>query len=92
VTALGSRLAHADPELEHVLAALESAGLLVVMHLVSVCGEQQAGWFFIHCPRGCHDSVDIPNRVLTPIVRREFYGWVGRMLAAHDRADMEGSE
>jgi hypothetical protein len=92
VTALGSRLAHADPDVEVVLAALESAGLLIVMHLVPVCGDKEAGWFFIHCPRGCHDSVSIPNRVLTALVRQEFYAWVGRTLAAHDRADMEGAE
>ena len=91
MTSLGSRLAHADPDVEATLAALESAGLVIVMHVVAVGGDRQAGWFFVHDPHGCHDSVDIPNRVLTPLVRLEFFAWVSTILTAHDRADIEGS-
>lgn len=91
MTALRSRLAHADRDLEVTLAALESAGLVIVMHLVPV-GDKQAGWFFIRCQRGCHDSVDIPNRVLTPLVRQEFDAWVRMILTDHDHDDMEGGE
>jgi hypothetical protein len=89
VTATGSRLSHADPDVEPTLAALESAGLLVVTHLVPVGpGAKTDGWFSVHCPRGCHDRVNIPNKVLTPLVKQTFFQWVAMMLTAHDQADI----
>lgn len=92
MTATGNRLAHADPAVEQTLAALESAGLIVVSHMVPAGPDAKtSGWFRVHCPRGCHDSVSIPNKVLTPLVRTDFFGWVAMIHQDHDRADMEES-
>lgn len=89
MTAIGNRLRHADTDVETTLAALESAGLLVVTHLVPVGPEAKTtGWFRVHCPRGCHDSVSVPNKVLSPLARRTFFDWVSEVLIAHDQADM----
>jgi hypothetical protein len=92
VTAIGNRLAHADPGVEQTLATLESAGLIVVTHLVPAGPDAKtSGWFRVHCPRGCHDSVSIPNKVLTPLVKGAFFEWVSMIHQDHDWADMEES-
>ncbi len=92
VTAIGNRLAHADPAVERTLAALESAGLIVVSHLVPAGPDAKtSGWFWVHCPRGCHDSVRIPNKVLTPLVKEQFFAWVSMIHQDHDQTDMEES-
>ncbi len=89
MTAIGNRLVHVDPDVEPTLSALESAGLVVVTHLVPVGPDAKTdGWFRVHCPRGCHDSVGIPNKVLTPLVKQEFLQWVAMILIAHDQADI----
>lgn len=89
MTATGNRLVHADPDVEPALAALESSGLVVVTRMVPVGPDAKtAGWFRAHCPRGCHDSVSIPNKVLTPLVKQEFFQWVAMILTAHDQADV----
>ena len=93
MTAIGNRLRHADPEVETTLSALESAGLVIVTHLIPVgTGARTAGWFKVHCPRGCHGAMSIPNKApLSPLVRRTLFGWVAMVLTAHDQADIEGS-
>lgn len=89
MAAIDNRLVHVDPDVEPTLAALESAGLLIVTHLVPVGPEAKtAGWFRVHCPRECHGSVSLPNKALTPLARRTFFDWVAEVLTAHDRADI----
>jgi hypothetical protein len=89
VTATENRFVHVDPDVEPTLAALESAGLVVVTHLVPVGPDAKtAGWLKAHCPRECHESVSIRNMVLTPLVKQEFFQWVATMLTAHDQADV----
>ena len=89
MTAIRNRLIHADPDVETTLAALESAGLVVVTHLVPVGPDAKtSGWFWTHCPRECHDSVSIPNKVLTPLVKEAFFQWVAMILVDHDQADV----
>jgi hypothetical protein len=89
VTATENRLVHADPDVETTLSALEAAGLVVVTHLVPVGQDAKtSGWFSVHCPRGCHDSVSIPNKVLTPLVKQRFLEWVTVILVDHDQADI----
>lgn len=89
MTALRNRLIHADPDVETTLVALESVGLVVVTHLVPVGPDAKtSGWFWVHCPRECHDSVSIPNKVLTPLVKAAFFQWVATILMDHDRADV----
>ena len=89
MTATENRLVHADADVETTLAALESAGLVVVTHLVPVGpGAKTDGWFRVHCPRECHDSVSIPNKVLSPLAKAAFLQWVTVILMDHDRADV----
>lgn len=93
MTATGNRLRHSDPEVEARLSALESAGLLIVTHTVVVgTGARTAGWFKVHCPRGCHGALSLMNKApLSPLVRQTFRWWVAKVLSDHDQADIEGS-
>jgi len=92
VTATGNRILHVDSDVETTLSALEDAGLVVVSRLVPAGPDARTfGWFRVHCPRGCHGSVNIPNKVLTPLVKQEFHQWVSTVLTDHDQADMRES-
>ena len=65
---------------------------MVVTRLVPAGPDAKtSGWFRVHCPRRCHDSVNIPNKILTPLVKQEFLQWVSTVLMAHDKADMRES-
>jgi hypothetical protein len=89
VTATENRLVHADPDVETTLSALEAVGLVAVTHLVPVGPDAKTdGWFFVHCPRECHESVSIPNKVLTPLVKENFLQWVSVILTDHDQVDV----
>jgi hypothetical protein len=88
----GNRPAHPEPEVEASLAIAESLGLMVAYHPVGFGRPgTQAGWFHVHCPRGCHDAVRIDALKADRITQRQFCAWVGRVMADHDTADVEGS-
>jgi hypothetical protein len=92
VAATGNRIIHVDSDIETMLSALESAGLVVVTRLVPIGpGAKTMGIFRVRCPRGCHGSVDIQNKILAPLVKQRFREWISEVLTAHDEADMRES-
>jgi len=88
----GSRPAHPELEVEANLAIAESMGLVVTYHPVGFgCRGAQPGWFRVHCLRGCHDATRIDALKADRITQRQFCAWIGRVMADHDTADIEGS-
>jgi hypothetical protein len=87
-----TRPPHPQVEIEMVLATAESLGLMVTYHRIGFGGPcSQAGWFRIHCLRGCHDAARIDANKVDPITARQFNLWIGIVMSEHDKADIEGS-
>jgi hypothetical protein len=70
----------------------ESLGLAVTYHPMGFGdGDSQAGWFRIHCLRGCHGATRIDATKMDPITRSHFNAWISTVMTDHDKADIEGS-
>jgi len=79
-------------EIEVNLAIAESLGLEVTYHPMGFGRPgAQPGWFRVHCTRGCHEAVRIDAQKADRITRRHFSEWFSKVMADHDKADVEGS-
>lgn len=88
------RTPHPDPDIEAALAAAESIGLTVEYHPVGFARSgAQVGYTLIACQRGCpeHNPVRINHLDWSFIDRQAFLGWIGKVMADHDKQDVAGS-
>lgn len=87
-----SRPPHPEADIEIALSIAESLGLIVTYQPVGFgCPGAQAGWFRIHCPRGCHVATRIDALKMDRLTKSRFSAWFTHVMTDHDKADVEGS-
>ncbi len=87
-----NRPPHPETEAEMALAVAEAVGLVVTYHPVGFgCPDTQRGWFYIRCPRSCHEPVRIDAQKADRITMGQFSAWFSAVMIAHDTADVEGA-